>query len=200
MSQEKRPRGRSRKYETNAERKKAYRERKKAERIELEKRVVKLEKQLEKTDHEVASKKITSDPILSLTFNEIMKTDTEILQTYVTSLKKELGDSLSLYSPLSIIIENIIGSLEPIVSTRSLKISPNQIISLQVDKQIDEFEESLKQLTLLHIIELELGHRENDSIEDYELEILERRIDELEKEVVKKKERKVSSKIITNER
>ncbi len=200
MSQEKRPRGRPRKYETNAERKKAYRERKKAERIELEKRVVKLEKQLEKTDHEVASKKITSDPILSLTFNEIMKTDTEILQTYVTSLKKELGDSLSLYSPLSIIIENIIGSLEPIVSTRSLKISPNQIISLQVDKQIDEFEESLKQLTLLHIIELELGHRENDSIEDYELEILERRIDELEKEVVKKKEIKVSSKIITNER
>ena len=198
MTEEKRPRGRPRKYETNADRKKAYRERKKAERFELEKRVLKLEKQLAKTkksNHE----KITKDPILSLTYNEIAKTNTEKLQEYATSNKTEIGLELSLFSPISIIIENIVGTLEPYSPVSSIKLKPNQIISLEVVNKLTEFEEPLQKLTLLHIIELELGRRESDQAKHYELEMLEKRIDELEKEVTKKKEKKISSKIIANE-
>jgi len=110
-----------------------------------------------------------------------------------------MGTEMSLFSPISTIIESLVGTLEPFSPVNSIKLKPNQVISLEVANKLTEFEEPLQKLTLLHIIELELGQRESDQVKDYELEILEKRIDELEKEVTKKKEKKISSKIVTDE-
>jgi len=171
MSQDKKPRGRPRIYSTNAARKKAYRDRKKIERIELEKRVQELEKKLGINE--------TSDSMLNLTYSDIFESDTAFLTELQLKLKKRLPEKITVFSPLHIILRDLTDN-----STQS----PSKKILDDIDELLLKNRVSLRDLAILHIIENELEKRDHHSVDEYELQLLEQRIDELEQEVKRKKD------------
>jgi hypothetical protein len=173
MSQNKKPRGRPRIYSTNAARKKAYRDRKKAERIALEKRVLDLETQLGKLD--------VSDPIFNLTYSDIFDSDTTSLTKLQFDIKKRLPEKMTVLSPFHVIIKNL---TEPNDSPATKKLLDD------IDELFLSNRENIRYMSILHIVENELAKRDHHSVDEYELQLLEQRIDELEQEVRRKKDLK----------
>lgn len=187
MTEEKRSRGRPRVYPTNAARKKAYRERKKEERHRLIKQVERLEKQLESKDEKVFTEKIT-DPILNLTLAKIQSMNSNELQKSIDAINNKLTLKEDIHCPMLVILNDFIESSDQTSQTTKLKISSDKIIALEIRKNYQYFECSLSYLIIRHIIESVLAIREHGDTTDYELDILERRITELEETVAKKKE------------
>ncbi len=192
LPEEKKSRGRPRIYPTNAARKKAYRERKKAERQQLIEQVEQLQQQIETT--EKISTKTIDDPILSLTLAKIESKQTNELQEIVKTINKKFPEKRDLYSPLSFIVEDIIESRDPLGFNTKVKIGSNKVIVEKVQKNYREFEQSYSYLVILHIIESVLAIRGDKDTTDYELEILEQKITELEQAVAKKKEEELKIK------
>ncbi|MHA1353964.1 MAG: hypothetical protein ACTSR1_02165 [Candidatus Heimdallarchaeota archaeon] len=186
MPEEKKSRGRPRIYPTNAARKKAYRERKKAERLELIERVESLEKQV--------STKNIDDPILNLTLAQIESKTTNELHEIVKIIHNKFPEKRDLYSPLSILVEDIIESSDPLGFNTKVKIGSNQIIAEKAQENYRTFEPSFSYLVVLHIVESILAIRGDKDTSDYELEILEQKITELEQAVAKKKEEELQIK------
>ena len=180
MTDEKKSRGRPRVYPTNAARKKAYRERKKAERQELIERVESLEKQV--------STKSIDDPILNLTLAQIESKTTNDLLEIADEINKKFPIKRALFSPLSIIVDDIIESSDPLGFNTNVKIENNKVIAEEVQKNHREFALSLSYLTILNVVESVIAQRDHKDTTDYELEILEQKITELEQAVAKKKE------------
>ncbi|MHA1127296.1 MAG: hypothetical protein ACTSO7_12610 [Candidatus Heimdallarchaeota archaeon] len=193
MTDEKKSRGRPRIYPTNAARKKAYRERKKAERQELIERVEKLEKEIGSKDEKVSAKKL-DDPILNLSLAKIESMTTNELQDIVEIVNKKFPIKRDLFSPLSIIVNDIIESSDPLGFNSKVKIGSNKVIADEVQKNYREFEHSLSYLTILNVVESVIASREHRDTTDYELEILEQKITELEQAVAKKKEEELEIK------
>lgn len=186
MTNGKKSRGRPRIYPTNAARKKAYRERKKAERQELIERVEKLEKQV--------SIKSIDDPILSLTLAQIESKTTNELQEIVDTINKKFPEKRDLHSALSVIVEDVIVTTDPLGIKTKVKIDNNKIIAENVQKNYREFELTYSYLVIQHIVESILAIRGDKDTTDYELEILEQKITELEQAVAKKKEEELKIK------
>jgi len=187
LTEKKKSRGRPRVYPTNAARKKAYRERKKEERQELIKQVERLEKQLESKDEKVFTEKVT-DPILSLTLAKIESMNSNELQRIIDTINNKLTISNNVHCPLLVILDDFLESNDLSSRFTKLKINDDKIIALEIQKNYQYFERSLSYLTIRHIIESEIALREHRDTTDYELDILERRITELEETVAKKKE------------
>ncbi|NHJ06103.1 MAG: hypothetical protein EAX90_14850 [Candidatus Heimdallarchaeota archaeon] len=190
MSEEKKSRGRPRKYPTNAARKKAYRERKKAERLELEKKVAELEKKINEDD-ETVDENISI--FQNLTFENIKKMEIFQLEDYKSILASKINQEINLFSPLHNLIDDIMNEFEnsDIYSSNKNKQSITQITKTKLLDAID----SIQLLTLHHIIETELGQRKEQDITDIEMDILEQRILALENELSKKKENKLLTQI-----
>ena len=193
LPEEKKSRGRPRIYPTNAARKKAYRERKKAERQQLIEQVEQLQKQIDTTTESVSTKKI-GDPILNLTLAQIESKTTNDLQELVESINKKFPEKRDLYSPLSILADDIIESSDPLGFNTKVKIGSSKIIAEKAGENYRKFEPSFSYLVILHIAETILATREDKDTSDYELEILEQKITELEQAVAKKKEEELKIK------
>ena len=172
---EKSKRGRPRKYETSAERKKAYRERKKAERIKLEKRVIELEKKLGIYNQEIPDN-IKKDPILSLTIEDIKNLNDETLLNYGKKINDKYSEELNLNNPIKSLVNDIIETSE----VNNKEIISKQIIALKVSESLHAFEQTIQELTILFLIRKELYDRLEDESIKIELDILEERIKELE--------------------
>ncbi|MHA1244439.1 MAG: hypothetical protein ACTSP7_07700 [Candidatus Heimdallarchaeota archaeon] len=178
MPEEKKSRGRPRIYPTNAARKKAYRERKKAERQQLIEQVEQLQQQIETT--EKVSTKTIDDPILNLTLAQIESKTTNDLQELVEAINKKSPEKRDLYSPLSILADDIIESSDPLGFNTKVKIGFSKVIAKKAGENYRKFESSFSYLVILHIAESILATREDKDTSDYELEILEQKITELE--------------------
>jgi len=192
LPEEKKSRGRPRIYPTNAARKKAYRERKKAERQQLIEQVEQLQQQIETT--EKASTKTIDDPILNLTLAQIESKTTNDLQELVEAINKKSPEKRDLYSPLSILADDIIESSDPLGFNTKVKIGFSKVIAKKAGENYRKFESSFSYLVILHIAESILATREDKDTSDYELEILEQKITELEQAVAKKKEEELQIK------
>ena len=186
MPEEKRPRGRPRKYPTNAARKKAYRDRKKAERVELEKRVAELEKKFLEDD-------TSNNDIISrfrdFTFKDFREMDTSELEEYNQLLTKEIFQDMSLYSPLHVLIDDLMDDYNN--QEFLTKEKRDETIIQKTKNKISDSTKTIQLLTLHHIIETEIGKRKEQDILDMELNVLEQKIIALEQEIVKKKESKL---------
>jgi len=190
MSEEKKSRGRPRKYPTNAARKKAYRERKKAERLELEKKVAELEKKI-KEDDESVDENISI--FQNITFENIKKMEISQLEDYKGILASKINQEINLFSPLHNLIDDIMNEFDnfDIYSNKKNMQSITQITKTKLLDTID----SIQLLTLHHIIETELGQRKEQDITEIEMDILEQRILALENELSRKKENKLLTQI-----
>jgi len=182
LTDEKRTRGRPRIYETNAERKKAYRDRKRAERLAMEQRLQELE----------GAKKdqFAQDSILSLTYSAIKQLDTDSLLKQFKNLDSSLKSTLTLMSPLEIIL----GALKEYQV--KLDIHSDDLIALDVHDNLLKNEELLYKIVIRNVLEVELLKRENKKNDEYELELLDNQIRQLEKEITQMKEEKVTKKIL----
>ena len=191
MSEEKKSRGRPRKYPTNAARKKAYRDRKKAERFELEKKVAELEKKIKEDDDESVDENISI--FQNITFENIKKMEISQLEDYKDILASKINQEINLFSPLHNLIDDIMNEFEnsDIYTSNKNKQSITQITKTKLLDTIN----SIQLLTLHHIFETELGQRKEQDITDIEMDIIEQRILALENELSRKKENKLLTQI-----
>ena len=182
MSEKKKGPGRPRKYETDAERKKAYRERKKVILIELKEKVDKIEKKMENVID--IKKMITPElkavheelkiPWMKLTPKEIANMGTEELKKYRKVILRNFGDiSTDDNSPYPVPV------LDPFISllNKSTKEGYNQRVLLA---------EKMQQIVLLYLIEAELASRERESNIEDEMDDLMQRVSKLELKIPKK--------------
>jgi hypothetical protein len=191
LPEEKKSRGRPRIYPTNAARKKAYRERKKAERLQLIEQVEQLQKQVDST--KVSTKKL-DDPILNLTLEKLENKTTNDLLELVETINKKFPKRRDLNSPLSILVEDIIESEDPLGFNLNIKIGNKKVIAENAIENYRKFESSFGYLVILYIAESIIAKREDKDTSEYELEMLEQKITELEQAVAKKKEEELKIK------
>lgn len=188
MPEEKRSRGRPRIYETNAERKKAYRERKKAERLKLEKKVELLEKQLaEKQSKDVNLSTINENKNLS--FKEVRLLEEEELLKLSNKITEEIDNKISFYDPVKNTIELILGNIE-----QKLLQETDKLIIEEFNDNIDS--SLFQKLAILYVLQTEIHLRQEKNILEEELDILEQRIKNLEKQISKKKETEIIKKSV----
>lgn len=176
---EKKSRGRPRKYKNDAEKQKAFRERKKKEILKLEKEKEKLESIVtqdieNKLDEEVLW--------FDWTFQDLKEKSTKVLHDYKNKLEKSLRRT-SINSPIKIIVSEILEKSDDFSSS---------FIRNEVLHSSREFDITLFNVTVLQLINEELSKRMSDIDFDYEIQIAEQRISELEAEIKEKKKQKIS--------
>ena len=177
MPEKKKGPGRPRKYETDAERKRAYRERKKARLVELKEKVEDIEKKMatmidiEKviTPELKAVHEELKIPWMKLTPGEIAEMRTNELKKYRDVILRNFGEMGHDY-PIPV--------LDPFINimdkTTKEKNSYRTLLA-----------QRMQQIVLLYLIEAELASRERESNFDEELENLMDRIIELENRISK---------------
>lgn len=178
MPEQKKKPGRPRKYETDAERKKAYRERKKVVLAELKEKVEKIEKKMENVIN--IEKMITPElkavheelkiPWMKLTPKEIASMKTTELKKYRQVILRNFG---AITYPIPV--------LDPFINL--LKVSTKENNSQRL-----LLAERMQQIVLLYLIEAELASRERELSIDDELDALIQRVTELESHVVKEEQ------------
>ncbi len=155
MVQEKRPRGRPRKYSTDAERKRAYNYRQKAKHLEMEKRVQDLEKILG-VDKFFNTESL--DPIFQLTYADMLKYDSSQLIDISNNLRKRIPEKMTMFSPLHVFMEDLIENID---STQD-----NEILDETLFSKFNDFlfrnQQYFRNLTILHLVEKELTKREEN--------------------------------------
>jgi len=153
MVQEKRPRGRPRKYSTDAERKRAYNYRQKVKHLEMEKRVQDLEKILG-VDKFFNTESL--DPIFQLTYDDMLKYDSSQLIDISNNLRKRIPEKMTMFSPLHVFMEDLI---ENITSNQD-----NEILCETLFSKFNDFffrnQQYYRNLTILYLVEKELTKRE----------------------------------------
>ncbi|NHJ87663.1 MAG: hypothetical protein FK734_19535 [Asgard group archaeon] len=189
MSKEKNTRGRPRKYETNAERKKAYRDRKKAEHQALKEKVTKLERKLANLDQEQSESVI--EPIFKLTYKDIKNMQIDELKEIYTELnRKTQGKNITLFSPFKNILK-VLNSAEENVKEASTK-----NIAEEVSDNLSSIKELAQRLVIINIIEDELSHREVIFANEEDYQLFEQQLLDLENKI-QKLEGSRSKKILT---
>ena len=181
MSNNKRPRGRPRKYATSAERKKAYRERKKVEYQKLGQKVKLLEAQLALKQNSIP---IPSQLLENITLEDLSKSETGTLKEIAQELQKQIPSEMTQFSPVEHLLRTTIENEDLIAKANLKEINIMQYAS----SIIDSTQEILSPMVILILIENELSKRENHDLQEYKLQLLENRIKELEKESIRKKE------------
>ncbi|NHJ46590.1 MAG: hypothetical protein FK733_02265 [Asgard group archaeon] len=192
MTEEKKKVGRPRKYETRAERQKAYHERKKQRLKELEEQVQKMEKDdIHSIDvssdlfDDVTFKKTSKISWRKITPSEIALMGTQELDTLVTTLKGDIRESFSLSNSLENIVLGIISKHHHESKSDVSNKDINNIKSNLIDNY-DHLESSIQQQTLLYLMEAELASRQRLDSKKTKLDIFEAKIDELETKAKKK--------------
>jgi len=181
VTEKKRPRGRPRKYKDNAEKQKAFRENKKKHIESLEDRIKELEIIFDANIDKKIVKKQAWD---NFTFQDIHALSTDQLKNYRVELKKLLGNK-TIHSPIRVIIEEVLSEIKSL-SDRNIR---NEILL-----STRNYDNSLFNSTMLHLINLELGTRIDDIDIKKEIEIAEQRIRELEASDSKQEEQEIKIK------
>jgi hypothetical protein len=199
MTEQKKKVGRPRKYETRAERQKAYHERKKQRLKELEEQLEQLEKSdmfsigiTEELFDEISFKKVSKFPWKRITPSEIALMGTQELESLVTTLQSEIKKNFSLSNSLENIVLGIISKYHH----ESMDEKSNKEIKRIKSTLLDNYEyleSSIQQQTLLYLMEAELASRLRLDTKKTKLDLFEAKIDELETKV-KKKELKIEEK------
>ena len=181
MTEEKRKVGRPRKYETRAERQKAYHERKKERMKELERQVNLLESKgaIEFSLDEDLGLQVKRFSWKKITPSEIALMGTKELKVLIESLQEKISDSFSFGDSLekivlSILKKNYIKNLEENNKSDVLKLEG------EIGDNVALLEESIQQQTLLYLMEAELASRNRLNEKKTKLDLFEAKIDELE--------------------
>ncbi|MHA1449810.1 MAG: hypothetical protein ACTSP4_10365 [Candidatus Hodarchaeales archaeon] len=180
MNDDKRGRGRPRKYNTDAERKKAYRIRKKEKIKKLEARLIELEKEMENMSD--ITKRITPElaevheeitvPWMKLTPMDIASMETKKLKRYSRILQHQTRTPQNpLYAGLSALARPTDNA--------------ERVSYWKLHERKLSFIESFQQVVLIYLIEAEIASREREMKEEYLIDKLEDRIGELEKNLKK---------------
>jgi len=194
MSDEKKKVGRPRKYETRAERQKAYHDRKKHRLKELEEEVKQLEKQslfsldsLEDVFEEFTFKEGSKFNWQKITPSEIALMGTQDLDSLIREFREKINEHTSFDRSLENIVMGIINK-KYLAARENPPLEKIKGITLQIQENIGDLDERMQQQTILYLMEAELANRERLDSRKAKLDIFEAKIDELEKEVkVKKK-------------
>ena len=193
MPDKKRKVGRPRKYDTRAERQKAYYERKKKKMESLEKKVEILQKQtpfsldsLEEILEDYEFNKSSELPWEKFTPSEIGLMGTKNLEFIVNKYKEELQEFSSFENTLENIIMGILSKnfLESRENPSREKITG---VQKRIEENISTFINKVQKQTLLYLLEAELTNRERLEGKEKKLDLFEAKIEELEKEAKKKK-------------
>jgi hypothetical protein len=182
LSKEKKSRGRPRIYKDDAEKQKAFREKKKEQYQQLEKRIKELEATLDKDSDEEIDEEL---PWFDWTFQDLQQMSINQLQEYKRDIMGKL-DRYSLHSPIKVIVDKLLGKLD------KLEYNSTILIRKEVLRSAREFNESLFNSTILELINHQLMSRTSEIDIDYEIQVAEQRISELEAEIKEKKKHKVS--------
>lgn len=181
MTEEKRKVGRPRKYETRAERQKAYHERKKERMKELERQVNLLESKgaIEFSLDEDLGLQVKRFSWKKITPSEIALMGTKELKVLIESLQEKISDSFSFGDSLekivlSILKKNYIKNLEENNKSDVLKLEG------EIGDNVALLEESIQQQTLLYLMEAELASRNRLNEKKTKLDLFEAKIDALE--------------------
>ncbi|NHJ03872.1 MAG: hypothetical protein EAX90_03550 [Candidatus Heimdallarchaeota archaeon] len=193
MSDEKRKVGRPRKYDTRAERQKAYHERKKEKMQKLEEQVEKLEKKrlFSSDDTADAFENIIFQDVSPMTWKKI--TPSEIALMGIQDLETIIGefrDRIDHHSTLDVALENItlgIISKNTLATKDEPPLERIEEIDNRIKENIKNLEETMQQQTLLYLMEAELANRERLDGRKTKLDLFESKVEELEKEVLEKK-------------
>jgi len=186
MNEEKKKVGRPRKYESRADRQKAYLERKKQKMKDLEEQVKKLESQdmfssdikLEALE-EIKFKEVPKYTWRKITPSEIALMETKDLEVLI----EEFGDRIQQYSSFSAALENItlgIISKNQLISKEDTPPSKIQEVTQQINENIKNLDERMQQQTLLFLMEAELTNRNRLEGRKTRMDQFEASIDELE--------------------
>ncbi|NHJ86593.1 MAG: hypothetical protein FK734_14095 [Asgard group archaeon] len=192
MSEEKNPVGRPRKYDSRADRQKAYYERKKKKMKTLEKQVEQLEQQKQVSldiDTEVIENIIFKDvkkiSWKKITPSEIALMGTQDLREFIEDFQEKIGKMESFEISLENIIMGVL-SKNHYETLENSNMSTIQEIKVKIKENITTLEDRIQQQTLLYLMEAELANRERLEGKKAKLDIFEAKIDELEKEVTEK--------------
>ncbi len=172
MSEEKK-RGRPRIYQDDAEKHRVFRQKKKEE-------IQKLKEKIAELDEESISIQ-SKYPWFDWTKNDLTKMSVKELQDFRKELRKV--SKVSIYSPIKIIIDDYVKKSK----------ASKHTISQDILESSRDFNEELVHTTIAYLIELELSTREIDTAYDYEIDLAEQRITELEEEIEQKKKIKKSA-------
>ena len=187
MTEEKR-RGRPRKYESRAERQKAYHERKKERMRELEKQLKVLETKgaLEFSLNSDSHNEVKQFSWKKITPSEIALMGTKELKILVDSLQDKIKENFSLGDSLENIILSVLQKqyFKNIDENYSKKIFT---LESEIGENIALFEECIQQQTLLYLMEAELASRNRLDDKKTKLDLFEAKIDALEKQSETKK-------------
>lgn len=164
LTEEKKKRGRPRIYKDDAEKHRAFRQKRKEEIKKLEEKVAQLEQSV-KSDY----------PWFDWTMTDLAEMSIKDLQDFRKELRK--ASKVSIYSPIKVIIDDFIKNSK----------SSKKTLSQDIIENSNRFSEELVHTTIAYLIELELSTRDIDSEYDYEIDLAERRITELEEEIEHKK-------------
>jgi hypothetical protein len=199
MAEQKKKVGRPRKYETRAERQKAYHERKKQRLKELEEQVKKFEKEdqysLDISDElfdKIAFKDISKFSWRKITPSEIALMGTQELESLVTTLEGEIKESFSISNSLENIVLGII-SKHHLESKGEISSNEAKRIKSSLLDNFEHLESNIQQQTLFYLMEAELASRQRLDTKKTKLDLFEAKIDELETKV-KNKEVKIEQK------
>jgi len=188
MTEEKRKRGRPKKYESRAERQKAYHERKKERMRELEKQLKMLETRgaLEFSLNSDSPNKVKQFSWKKITPSEIALMGTKELKILVDSLQDKIKENFSLGDSL----ENIILSVLQKQYFKNIDENySNKILTLEseIGENVALFEECIQQQTLLYLMEAELASRNRLDDKKTKLDLFEAKVDALEQQREAKK-------------
>ena len=190
MPEEKRKVGSPRKYDTQAERQKAYHNRKRE-------RVKKLEEQLEKLEKQVLFSSDQSSYLEKISFKEVPKfkwkkiTPSEIalmgtqeLELFINEFREHINEFT-----LNTSLENIIMGIIRKNYLESQDFSKNEIerLNYHIKTNITLFESRIQQQTLIYLMEAELENRLRLNNRKSKLDIFESKVEALEKNIQKKK-------------
>lgn len=192
MSEQKKKVGRPRKYETRAERQKAYHERKKQRLKELEEQVKKYEDEdsylvaiSDELFDEVTFQTTTKVSWRKITPSEIALMGTQELDSLVSTLQNQIKKSFSLSNSLENIVLGIVSKHHHESKNDLSNQEINKIKSILTDN-FEHLENSIQQQTLLYLMEAELASRLRLDSKKTKLDIFEAKIDELETKAKKK--------------
>jgi len=188
MTEEKRKRGRPKKYESRAERQKAYHERKKERMRELEKQLKMLETRgaLEFSLNSDSPNKVKQFSWKKITPSEIALMGTKELKILVDSLQDKIKENFSLGDSLENIVLSVLQKqyFKNIDENYSNKIL---ILESEIGENVALFEESIQQQTLLYLMEAELASRNRLDDKKTKLDLFEAKVDALEQQSEAKK-------------
>jgi hypothetical protein len=142
----------------------------------MEKKIAQLENKLKKRSEEI------KDPLLKLTYKDVSFLSTEKLLDYQQQLLKKINTDYSIYNLFSLIV----ASLEEL-KTKLLD-SVDEIIIYDLEGKYQEHKENLQYALVQQIVNFEIDKRLDSKATEAELELLEQKIMDLEKDVDKVKD------------